>query len=216
MPIVRPRRPACAAARAHSCSASRRSASSCSRAVGESSVERRLARLATATRSSVEPVGRRGSARARSRSRPWFAPKRSAQRASSGARSSPSVRDAQRASRSAVFGPMPGTSAGERAGEARARVLARRARRSRRASRRREAILATSLFGPMPTEAVMPGRLADVGDQPAHRGARLARARRGRGRPRRCPTCSTRSRCARTMSQTAARLRAVGGRSRAG
>ena len=64
--------------------------------------------------------------------------------------------------RSAVFGPIPGTSAGGASREALARLLARQDDEPARASRRRDATLATSLFGPMPTEQPSPVALADL------------------------------------------------------
>ena len=120
-------------------------------------VERRLARLATwpPARSSTAPSC---SKRARAHQVVPEARRRSAPRAAP-RRPRPPARRASRgpcaASRSAVFGPMPGTRPGG-ASAKRAQACSRVSTTNPRGFSASEATLATSLFGPMPTEAVSP------------------------------------------------------------
>ena len=124
--------------------------------VGDVAVERRLARLGDRERG--RSVDRRSAVELRAAAqvgpvvRP---PKCSASTPSSAPASAPSVVMPRRSSRSTVFGPMPGSEPGRRS--------AKRAHASSRLSTTKpagfsasEATFATSLFGPMPTEAVRP------------------------------------------------------------
>ena len=70
---------------------------------------------------------------------------------------------------------MPGTSPGD-APAKRAQACSRLRTTKPAGFSASEATLATSLLGPMPTDALIPVALADLGHQPAHRGARRDQA----------------------------------------
>ena len=111
---------------------------------------------------------------ARARVRGWA---RSARPAAARARAptAASVLRPSSARRAAVFGPMPGTSPGGAAAK-RAQACSRLSTTKPAGFSASEATLATSLLGPMPTEHVSCVVLRDLGDEPAHGGARREQA----------------------------------------
>ena len=97
---------------------------------------------------------------------PWRAPKRSLQHGVVGvarARRASRCRARSGARRSSGRSPARAPAALRRSARTPARARGRRTRRGFSAS---DATLATSLLGPMPTDALMPGLLRIVGDQP--------------------------------------------------